>query len=231
MKRTLLIVLSIGICVAMIVAVKQRRDQLGKLKAEQVQVSARLAAPVEAPMSVAPANEQSGRQLSYSPSMELLKLRAEVARLGNRKRELANVRDESQDLQSQSATRGTNASGAFVLPAGYIKKSEAKFLGYNTPEETIQSFLWAIQNRDAAKFLEAFSSEKAKQLEARMESRESIEDFFKESNSLPGMHIIGREAGENGEIVLKVEIMPGDEPQPKIRFKQIGGQWKMASGF
>lgn len=231
MKRTLLIVLSIGICVAMIVAVKQRRDQLGKLKAEQVQVSARLAAPVEAPMSVAPANEQSGRQLSYSPSMELLKLRAEVARLGNRKRELANVRDESQDLQSQSATRGTNASGAFVLPAGYIKKSEAKFLGYNTPEETIQSFLWAMQNRDAVKFLEALDSRMLKEYEAIMHSRESIETFFSAAGSMPGMHILGKEAGDDGAVVLRVEIIPGGEPQARIRLKQIGGQWKMVSGF
>jgi len=64
-----------------------------------------------------------------------------------------------------------------------------------------------------------------------MQSRESIETFFNGAGSLPGMHIIGREAGENGEVVLKVEIMPGDETKPTIRFKQIGGQWKMVSGI
>ncbi len=231
MKRTLVIVLSIGVCVAMIVAVMKQRGQLAAVRAERTQLLARLAAPVEVPMSVALASDQSGARNSHSPSMELLKLRAEVSRLGNRKRELGNVRSESERLQGQKSPRGTNVSGAFVLPAGYIKKSEAKFVGYNSPEETIQSFLWAIQNKDAAKFLEALSPDQAKQLEARMQSRESIEAFFNEAGSLPGMNILGKEAGENGEVVLTVEIMPGDEPKPKIPFKQIAGQWKMASGF
>ena len=232
MKKAILIVLTIGVCIALIVAVKKQRDQLGELTAEQAQVLAQLATPVEASMSVAPANDQSASQVAHSPSMELLKLRAEGARLGNRKRELANVPAESERLQGQVSPRGTNAPGVFVLPPGYIKKSEAKFVGYNTPEETIQSLLWAIQNRDAAKFLEAYDSKKAKQVEARMQSRDSIEEFFKEADSLPGMHILGREAGEDGQVVLKVAIMPGDELQAaQIHFTQIGGKWKIASGF
>ena len=230
MKRPILIVLSLGVCGAMMFAVLTQRNQLVELRTEQSRVSERQAS-AENQTAVPPTAGQSGAQKSHSPSMELLKLRGEIGRLSSRKRELAGITAERDQLQRQTTTRGTNAPGVFKLPAGYIKRTEAKFLGYNTPEETIESFLWAIQNRDAAKFLEAFSSEKAKQLEARMQSRESIEEFFKESNSLPGMHIIGRDAGENGEIVLKVEIMPGDEPQPKIRFRQIGGQWKMASGF
>ena len=230
MKKAILIVLTIGVCVAMTGAVLKQRDQLGELKAEQSKTLARLAAPVEVPQSVAPANVQRSTH-THSPSMELLQLRAEVARLGNRKRELASASVERERLHGQLATRGTNAAGAFALPAGYIKRSEAKFVGYNTPEETIQSLLWSIQNRDVAKFLGAFDSAKSKQFEARMRSRDSIEEFFKEAASLPGMHILGKEAGEDGEIVLIVEIMPGDEPQGRIRFKQIEGQWKMVRGF
>lgn len=231
MKRAILIVISIGVCGAMILAVTKQRDQLAELKSEQAQVLARLAAPVEAPLSVAPANDPSSRQTSYSPSLELLQLRAEVARLGNRKRELANVPAERAQLQRQNVTGETNAPGVFTLPAGYIKRSAAKFLGYNTPEETIQSFLWAVQNRDAAKFLEVFDPRRAKEFEDQFKSRESIEEFFKEAAFFPGMNIVGKEAVAEGEIVVTVEIMPGGEPKQQIRFKQIGGQWKMVSGF
>ena len=81
MKKVILIVLTIGVCLALIVALKKQRDQLGELKAEQAQVLARLASPVEAPVSDAPANDQSGGQISHSPSMELLKLRLKFCHL------------------------------------------------------------------------------------------------------------------------------------------------------
>ena len=230
MKRIALIVLSLGACSAMMFAVLTQQNQLTELRTEQSRVLERQTT-AENEAVVPPTSGQSVAQKSHSPSMELLKLRGEVGRLSSRKRELAGAAAERVQHQRQTTTRQTNAPGVFKLPPCYIKRSEAKFLGYNAPEETIQSFLWAIQNRDAAKFLESLSPDQAKQFEISMESRESTEEFFKEANSLPGMHIIGREAGENGEIVLKVEIMPGDEPQPKIRFRQIGGQWKMASGF
>ncbi len=163
--------------------------------------------------------------------MELLKLRAEVSRLESRKRELAQVRAENERLRVQLASRGTNVPGAAALSAGYIRKSEAKFAGYATPEDTIQSFLWAIHNRNASSFLGALGPEAAKQLEARMQSPSSTEVFFKEADSLPGMRVVGKEAGEDSEVVLMVEIMPGTESPARLRFKQFGGQWKLVGGL
>lgn len=231
MRRLITMSLGVAAGVALAVAVFLRQDRIATLRTERAQVLARLAGPVEVSPVVAPADSPDFKQNSHSPSLELLKLRAEVARLGNRKRELANARIESDRLHGQLAVRGTNAPGALVLPAGYIKKSMAKFVGYNTPEDTIQSFLWAIQSHDAAGFLKALDPEEAKRIEARMQVSPSIDEFFKEADSLPGMQILGKETGEDGELSLRVAIMPGEELPQRLRFKQFGNQWKIVSRF
>ena len=46
--------------------------------------------------------------------------------------------------------QGTNSSSG-TLPPGYVRKRQARLVGYNTPEDTIQSFLWAVQNHDAVR--------------------------------------------------------------------------------
>jgi hypothetical protein len=231
MRRIPTISFAVAVGITMIVVVFLRQNRITTLKAERTHVLARLAAPAEASPTVDPADPADFKQNSRSPSLELLKLRAEVARLGNRKRELANAKVESERLHGQLATRGTNAPSGVTLPAGYIRKSEARFVGYTTPENTIQSLLWAIQNRDSTAFLQAFGSEMATQFETRMQSRSSIEEFFKEADALPGIRVVGKEVEDNGEVVLVVEIMPGQEPQPRIRFKQFGAQWKLVGGL
>ena len=49
------------------------------------------------------------------------------------------------------------AAGGIQLPPGYIRKSEARMVGYSTPDDTLQSFLWAIQNRDLTNVLQALA--------------------------------------------------------------------------
>ena len=230
MRRIIMLSLCFAVGVTMMVAVFLRQNRLATLKAEQAHVLARLTDPAEMSLPDAPANPQNVKQSSHSPSIELLRLRAEVTRLGNRKRELANARVENERLRIQLATRGKNVPGAVALPAGYIRKSEARFVGYNTPEETIQTMLWAIQNRDSVSFLQAFDPKQAKALSARMQTRLSAEEFFKQADSWPGIQVVGKEAGTDGEVVLIVELMPDNESPMRIRFKQFGGQWKMVEG-
>ena len=191
----------------------------------------RLAAPSEMPLAAVAAQTQRLAPGPATPSLELLKLRAEVAQLGNRKHELADARVESERLHGLLATRATNAPGDFSLPAGYIRKSDARLVGYTTPENTMQSLLWAVQNRDASGLLQAFDPENAKQLKERMQDPSSTDEVFKEFEVLPGMHVLGREAGADGAEVLTVEIMPGIESPVQLRFKPFEGQWKLVGGL
>lgn len=225
----MMISLGVAVGATMVVAVFLRQNRVTTLKAERAQILARLADPAAVPPTVAPAAPLNFKQNSHSPSIELLQLRAEVTRLGNRKRELANAQVESERLHGQLATRGTNAPSGVPLPPGYLRKSEARNVGYATPENTIQSLLWAIKNRDSLSLLQAFVPENAKQLKERMKSLSSTEDFFKEYEVLPGMHVLGKEAGADGAEVLTIEFMPGVAEQ--LTFQQFEGQWKLVGGL
>jgi hypothetical protein len=231
MRHVITVSFCVAVGVTMLVAVFLQQNRIARLRAEQTQVLARLADPAEMPLADAPANPQDVKQSSHSPAIELLQLRAEVTRLGNRKRELGGALVANQRLQAQFATRGTNVPGAVALPAGYIGKSQARKLGYATPEATFETMLWAIQNRDASSFLQVYDPKRAKQLEAEMQSPSSTNEFFKRFDSMQGMSIVGKEAGRNGGVYLLVQTVPDETPPARLPFRQFGDQWKFDTGL
>lgn len=164
-----------------------------------------------------------------SPSSELLRLRNQVSQLMRRERELAGLQVENERLRIQAASARTNAAKP-LLP-GYIRKSEARNLGYTTPEATLETMLWAIRVRDFTNLLAAFTSEIAGKMQREMErSGRTLEEFFRDAEALPGMRPVDRTMPDDDTIELKVEIVPGSgaEVQP-MRFRRVNGEWKMDS--
>ena len=220
-------------CLATLWGVWSQRDQLVSLRAEQQRVLAQMA--TRADTSASSGTDDAGGDSSVAPSPslmvtpELLRLRGEVTRLTERRRELADVRAENERLRAQLASRGTNGPGGFRLPPGYVRRSEARMVGYSTPDDTLQSMLWAIQNRDLTNLLQVFTPEMAKQIRTGFaQSNRSIEEFFGDAGAFVGMRVMRREQEVNdGSMNVEVEVVPG-ESGPRINFRQIDGQWKIA---
>jgi len=105
-------------------------------------------------------------------------------------------------------------------------------MGYNTPDDTLQSLLWAVRNHNFTNVLQAFTPEEAEQLQAKArKSDQFTEDFFRDSAAFVGMAIVGRKQDTNdGSIDVEVEVMPG-MPLDGFSFRQINGQWKIAGQF
>jgi len=230
MKRIVLIIASVGVCLVLLLAVRTKHQQRAILKAEYDRILTGFAGATEATASLSPPQSERVAVDSHKPSPELLQLRAQVTQLRNRKRELAQVTSENQRLQNQLANRGGSAPGGITLPPDYIKTSAARFTGYATPEATLESFLWAVQNRDTNSLLMAVDPEQSAQLEQAIRSKATIQDFFKEADALPGMRVIRKNQLSENEVELFVEVIPGVEPAP-LRFKRIGAEWKMTTGF
>ena len=232
MRRSLLIITCLTVCGVMLTVTSVRQRRLGSLKNQERELLAQTTEVPQVITETASAEVIASRTQQHTPSLELLRLRGQVGQLERRRRELAGVLNENEALRAQLANKGTNAPGGIPLPAGYLRKADAKFSGYNTPEATVQTMLWAIENRDTSRFVEVFNPEIAKQMEAEIQRRGSPEEFFKEADAMPGLRIIGREAGTDDTTVLLVEMIPGDEAQAqKLHFKQITGQWKLVSGL
>jgi hypothetical protein len=235
-RRALLGGFLVVVCLTTLWGVWRQRSQLAGLRAEQQQLLAQQAA--RADNSVSPRTAEVTGVSSGTPqpalvvTPELLRLRNEVTRLTERQRELAGVRPENERLRAQLASRGTNGPGGFQLPPGYVRRSEARFVGYNTPEDTLQSVMWAARSHDLTNILQAFAPEVAEQIRAQAgESPQSLEDFWNQSVGLVGMRIVSRKPeASDGSITVEVEVAPG-VPNAEVTFRQINGQWKMASHF
>lgn len=221
MKRsTLFSVLLTLVCAAALWGVFAQRRQLADLRAEQQQLLADASAEASHPASATPVTGVS------SNSLELLRLRSEVTQLGQRKQALAGVTNENERLRAQlesARTNRANPAGGAVLPADYVRTSQAEFKGYATPEDTLQSLTWALRNRDFTNLLQAFTPEIQTKL---LESGQSQEQLLQAAKEHPGFRVTGREQAPDGSVTLQVEDVPGT-PATSVRFRSIGGQWKL----
>jgi hypothetical protein len=95
-------------------------------------------------------------------------------------------------------------------------------VGCSTPEDTVQTVLWAIQNRDMATLLTVLTPEAAEKLQAQMDGKQ---DFFQGSEAIVGVNVVSRQQLADGSIELMVDANNDSHPQP-IRFRLINGQWK-----
>ena len=213
--RPFLIGLSLTAGVAMLGAVAVQRLQVLDLRAEQQQKLAYATAPTD----------PTPPQVASSPSVsrEVLQLRNQVGQLRRRRDELLPVRAEHDRLVLELAARGTNASG---LPRNFIRKSEARLVGYNSPEATLQSFLYAIRNRDLTNFFQAFTPEGVSRLKSQgLESPDRLEKLFDDSQDLIGLSILDQKRQQD-LISANVQILPGVPPTP-ILFRLVNAEWKM----
>ena len=161
---------------------------------------------------------------SSRPSAELLELRSKVTQLMARKTVLTGAQTENETLHSQLAARGTNSSSG-ALPPGYVRASQARWVGQSTPESTVQSFLWALRNRDTNALFQILDTKSAEELRRALET--SPEDFIAASVAFPGMRITDQRPAPDGSLEAKIEIMPGESMSRPARFHLDQGQWRI----
>jgi hypothetical protein len=224
-SRNLFASLSVIFCLGSLWATLAQRQQLSSLRAERARLATQGAAEDQNSVPVAPPEGATEHNAVQEPAVspELLRLRNQVTQLSRRQRELAHVPKENEQLRAQLGTGGTNVASGTRLPLGFIRKSQAKLLGYNTPENTLQSFLWALQNRDETNLLHAFTPATAQQMVGRTEA------FFKATDVLPGLALRGREELPDDSVELQVEMAPGIPL--KFKLQQLNGEWKLVGPF
>lgn len=203
--------------------------ELSGLNEEKAQILARLSEPLGTQSSSTTTGSQPGQSEaadagSATDLSELLRLRRQVAELTDRKRELASARAENESLRAQVANRSTNPAAGNPLPPGYIRKSTAQWVGTSTPENALQSFLWALQTRDMTNVLRALTPRSGAQLLQRF--RNSPDNWFQEAGGIPGLRVLRQRFLPDGSVELDVEVVPGTPPD-HLRLLQVEGEWKL----
>ena len=203
---------------AVLWGISQQRD-LSELRAEQKRVLAQLAAePNETSRPAAPPANNVTETGGSNP--ELLQLRSEITRLTQRKRELAGIPTEHDNLRARLAAY-KSSDGARLLTA-----SKARMMGYNSPEDTMESLLWAIQHGDLTNFVQAFAPEVAQALPIQTPEAwtNAMNEFHQDFTAL---RILGRQELPDGGVELRVNLVGRDEAEQPLHFKQVNGQWKI----
>jgi hypothetical protein len=225
-KRTIIITLSVFSCLASLWLVAAQRQQLTALRSE------RLAAATAA--ETQPAQEEPSRPADQvgstvgdpeATTSELLQLRSRVTQLSARVREMSSVTQENARLRGQLATAAQNAGTGIPLPSGYIRRAQAKQVGYRTPDDTLQSFFCALGKRDVTNLMAALTPAAAEKFQGLPH-----DDFFKGMEQIPGFCVKSREELPDGIVLLKIEIVPGMPAEP-LRFQQVNGDWKLVMPF
>ncbi len=227
MKRhSILIIILVLACLMMFSAVIVQSREFFRLRDEHQRLFARLTGPADSPMlALSKEGASTPPMAGITVSPDLLRLRNQVNLLTRRRQELAGIRSENERLRLMLAKRQTNPP--LALPPGYIRKSQARLVGYKTPEDTLQSFLCALQTRDAMNVLLALTPEKADWFQSQAQ-RTGVEKLFDNYSAFIGFSIVSTQRFDDGTLQADIELVPG-LPSIPVNLHKIGNEWKITS--
>lgn len=195
-------------------ALRQAQATLEDLRAENDRIK----------NQIAQTGSAGGEQIS-----ELLKLRAEVARLRQSANELKALRAQNEQLR-QSATvaaeprQQTTNPPPDVPPQDIHPRETWNFVGYGSPDATVQSMLWGATHTNREAFLAGFDTEMRSQIESNFPDDEA--SFREKMSSNTGFRVVDRKSVSDDEMDLTL-YLDGDGNQETTRFKRINGEWKV----
>ncbi len=200
--------------------------QLGRVRDDLAKREASLPAAVPAPESTQPFVPTEA-PLTDAELRELLTLRRDVGRLRQEKPKLSALQAENARLKS-ALTRAASDVNRIPVPEGYLVAHQAKFAGFATPADTLQSFLWALRNRDTNVLFQVLTPASAEEL-ARMLSQRGADRFFDDSPKMPGFSIQSLVEDADGTATADLQFDPNSSELntkfPLERDEQ--GAWKV----
>ena len=225
-NRTLTFFLLMGCLAAIVVCAVFWRTTV-KLQTENQELRAEIAELNATPRVVA---QEANHALSADvekDKRELLQLRNEVAQFRANRDAMKRAEEElarARGNQSQAA-----ASKVIVPAEGQsIPSSDWRFMGYETPEATLISGLWAMKEGQLAGLMDTFTPEERKRFAAQMQGKsegEMLQRLQKEFAQVNGLRVVGQHELPSGEVVLDV-YLEGIGKLKKYQMSQVNNEWK-----
>jgi hypothetical protein len=128
-----------------------------------------------------------------------------------------------REIQPSTPTVSTSAGNN--PPAGFIRKTDARWLGTDAPQNTFQSALWALHHGNLDALLQLLEPGSAARLKEQI--GDSPEKFFREASRIPAMRI--SDLRNFGAATMKgnLDLGPDDRVPRNIFFFLLDGQWKI----
>ncbi|HWX19329.1 MAG TPA: hypothetical protein VN578_05395 [Candidatus Binatia bacterium] len=165
---------------------------------------------------------------------DLLALRNEITQLREQKAQLGRLRAENQRLRSA----GPNGGAVVALPnlPGMFSKEGVTNAGWSTPEATIQTYFWALRERDENVRAACLEPSLLQQLQAR-KGAEGFQASVDENTNVIGFRILGQQPDGPDSVRVDVRLWmaaPGPERAGGVRvtpyalrLHKHGEEWRL----
>lgn len=171
---------------------REQSRQLQELEAENVRLS-NMVSRVSTPLA--------DQQLA-----ELADLRQQVEALRHRTNDIAGLETEIQRLKTVLSTAASSVDGGGTppeVPATDIYPRDSwMFVGYDTPENTIQSIIWAVSEGDENTYAAGVTPELGNELQSEFEDGSFASDGPLEMGDVTGYRIVDRNVVSGNQVVV-----------------------------
>lgn len=199
-----------------------------------------LQAQLQAMADLAARNGQLSNQLAQASERkpltpeqltELLRLRGQVGVLRQQKSELEKARTENQQVHTVLArylemAAGTNSAAT----PGYLPQGSWTNTGYASPEDALQTTLWAGYNGDVTNFFASVTEEARTNMFDGFKGKSATEASIQLADQTYGVksvQILGRDVLDEDDVLLTVAFDGKDDTRiGKVIMKKVAGQWK-----
>lgn len=198
-------------------AMHEQFNRLAELEAENIRLS-NIVRRANTPL----AEEQLG---------ELQDLRRQVETLRRGTNEVGQLQAEVRKLRSALAAVGNsvNAGPPPEVPASDVYPRDSwTFVGYDTPEDTIESMMWAMSQGDQDTYAAGLTPELQSDMQSDFEDGSFLDDSLAEMSDVTGYLIVDRDVVSENEVTVTVFINgDGGNDVVKIPLVESGDGWKV----
>jgi hypothetical protein len=166
---------------------------------------------------------------------ELLRLRGEAGVLRQQGKELEALRNENREaraaLESSRMAQSAGTAGA-AATADYWPRDSWAFVGYATPDASLQTSFWAANTGDLKALLAGMTGDIQQKVEKDIEGKSESEasDRAKaEVAKLKSVRVLDREVQADDTVVLTAAFEDDSHSGTnKLLMKKIGNDWKLS---
>ncbi len=198
-------------------AMREQSRQLQELEAENVRLSNLVA--------------RAGAPLSDAQLAELADLRRQVEALRQRTNEIAGLQGEIDRLRNilSTAANAVEDGTAPDVPASDVYPRDAwMFAGYDTPENTIESIMWAVSEGDSDTYAAGVTPELGSELQSEFDDGSFVNDGPLEMGDVTGYRIVDREVVSGNQVMYTV-FVDGPNELMQIPIEQTDNGWNVTS--
>lgn len=183
------------------------------------------------------ATNQSAAGLSPEQFSELLRLRGEVNRLRQEQREWQNA-ESARSPRREISEAVTNETFTASSDDSTIPRESWAFAGYATPENALQTTMWAMSRGDVAAYLASVTPEAHNAIAREFigKSQDEIKEFLiQEIGAITALRPDRKKSATDDEVTFTIFATEQDTGGVRMRdeaiakFRKVGGEWKFAA--